>query len=107
VHCFTCEKTPCECLEYGAVAQDTIEKWFDCSTAKLHGYVVKIRSENHVKNNKIRFSMYCMFTYEKYGCLGKGNQMKIPDCMESKIKELFPELDGTYTHFEPGNDVDD
>ncbi len=89
------------------MALDTIESRFDCSTAKLHGYVVEMGSANHVSNNKIRFSMYRMFTYEKFGCLGKGNRIKIPDCVESKIKELFPELDGAYTNFEAENDVDD
>jgi len=45
-----------------------------------------------------------MFMYEKYGCLGKGNRLKIPDYVEGKIKELFPELDGNYVNFVAIND---
>jgi len=30
--------------------------------------------------------------------------MKIPDCVEGKVKELFPELDGNYVNFMPEND---
>jgi len=48
--------------------------------------------------------MYCMFTYETFGCLGKGNRMKIPECVESKIKQNFPDLNGNYTNFQPNND---
>ena len=105
VCCYTCGKTPCEWLEYGVEVLDAIEKRFDCSEAKSNGYVVEIGSDNHVQNNKIRFSLYRMFTYEKFGCLGKGNRMKIPDCVESRIKELFPDLDGNYTNFDPENET--
>jgi hypothetical protein len=72
VCCFTCGKTPCEWLEYGVVALNKIESQFDCSTAKVHGYVVEMGSANHVSNNRIRFSMYRMFTYKKFGCLSCG-----------------------------------
>jgi hypothetical protein len=44
-----------------------------------------------------------MFTFEKYGCLGKGNWLKIPDCVESKVKEVFPELAGNYVNFQADN----
>jgi hypothetical protein len=30
--------------------------------------------------------------------------MKIPDCVESRLKELFPDLDGNYTNFDPENE---
>jgi hypothetical protein len=104
VCCYTCGKTPCEWLEYGVDALDTIEHRFNCATAQTEGYVMEILSDNKVRNKTIRFSLYRMFTYEKYGCLGKGNRMKIPDCVEGKVKELFPELDGNYVNFMPEND---
>jgi hypothetical protein len=104
VCCYACGKTPCEWLEYGVDALDTIERRFNCATAQSEGYVVEIASDNKVRNKTIRFSLYRMFTYEKYGCLGKGNRMKIPDCVEGKVKELFPELDGNYVNFMPEND---
>jgi hypothetical protein len=81
VCCYTCGKTPCEWLEYGVEVLDANEKRFDCSKALSNGYVVKLGSDNHVQNNNIHFSLYHMFTYEMFGCLGKGNRMKIPDCV--------------------------
>jgi hypothetical protein len=45
-----------------------------------------------------------MFTFEKYGCLGKGNWLKIPDCLKGKVKEMFPELDGNHVNFQADND---
>ena len=101
--CYTCGKTPCEWLEYGVDALDTIKQRFHCATAQSEVYVVEILSDNKVKNKSIRFSLYRMFTYEKYGCLGKGNRMKIPDCVEGKVQELLQELDGNYVNFMPEN----
>jgi len=106
VCCYTCGKTPCEWLEYGVEVLDAIKKRFDCSDAKSNRYVVEIGLDNHVQNNKIHFSLYRMFTFENFGCLGKGNRIKIPDCVESRTMELFPDLEGNYTNFAPENDVE-
>ena len=58
VCCYTCGKTPCEWLEYGVDALDTIERRFNCATAQTEGYVVEIFSDNKVRNKTIRFSLY-------------------------------------------------
>jgi hypothetical protein len=94
--CYICGKSLCEWLEYGIIALDTIENRFNCVAPKSDGYVLEMGSERKVMNNNIR--LYCMFTYENYGCLVKGNLMKIPNCVESLIKELLP-VDGIYTNF--------
>ncbi len=65
----------------------------------IDGYVLEISLGKHVPNNHMRFTCYKCFTYEKFGHLGKGNRVKLPICVESKIKDLFPSLDGTYTNF--------
>jgi len=39
--------------------------------------------------------------------LGRGNQMKLPDCVKAVIKETFPDLDGMYTNFQAGDSVND
>jgi len=76
-----------------------IKERFDIMLATTSGLVVIKGSGNEVSDNKIRFSLYQMFTSEKFGCLGKGNRMKLPNSVESKIKELFPDLNGNYTNF--------
>jgi hypothetical protein len=39
-----------------------------------------------------------MFTYEKFGHVGKGNRIKLPLCVEGKIKEMIPNVDGNYAN---------
>jgi len=102
VCCFTCGKTPCEWLEFGVPVLAEVRKRWDCTTAATHGYVIcNTSTRAEVKNNKIRFAFYRMFTYEKFGCLGANNRIKIPDCVEEKIKSQFPDPDGSYTNFAP------
>jgi len=104
VCCYTCGKTPCEWIEYAAGVIKVIEKRWDCSLAKTNGYVLAQPSGNQVMNNKVRFAFYRAFTYEKFGCLGKGCRIKIPSCVEKRIKDLFPDLEGNYTNFIDGDD---
>jgi hypothetical protein len=98
VCCYVSGKTPCEWLEYGVIALDSFEEKFDISTAFENGYVVDKSSGAKVPNNKIRFLFYKKFTYEKFGHLGRGNRIKIPDCIEQQVKFMFPDLDGNYTN---------
>jgi hypothetical protein len=97
--CYLCGKTPCEWIEYGIPAIEDLKRCFNMDTAKSEGYVVEMQSGNQFQNNKIRFTCYRLFTYEKFGHLGKGNRVKLPVCVESKIQSLFPSLDGNYTTF--------
>ncbi len=105
VCCYTCGKTPCEWLEYGIDVLSAFKDHFDISPAQSAGYVVELGSGNEVSNNRIRFTRYRMFTYEKFGCLGKGNRIKLLDCVETEIKKTFPDLDGNNTNFSPNNEV--
>jgi hypothetical protein len=104
--CLTCGKTPCEWLDYGVLTLGALRAKFNCSTAIEQGYVVELATQKQVPNNKVRFVMYRMCTYEKYGFLGKGNRIKFPSCVEGKIKEIFPDLDGNYTNFTATGDND-
>ncbi len=72
VCCCICGKTPCEWLEYGVIAVDSFEEEFDVSTALENAYVLDKSTGAKVPNNKIRFSFYKMFMYEKFGHLGRG-----------------------------------
>ncbi len=59
-------------MEHGVIAVDSFEEKFDISTALENGYVLDISTGAKVPKNKIRFSFYKMFTYEKFGHLGRG-----------------------------------
>ena len=105
--CYICGKSPCEWIEFGLPAISELKNRFCIDTAKSHGYIVDISNGEHVPNKNVRFSCYRLFTYEKYGHLGHGNRMKLPDCVEAVIKETFPDLDGMYTNFQAGDSVND
>jgi hypothetical protein len=105
--CYTCGKSPCEWIEFGLPAISELKNRFCIDTAKSHGYVVDISNEEHMPNKNVRFSCNRLFTYEKYGHLGCGNRMKLPDCVKAVIKETFPELDGMYTNFQAGDSAID
>ncbi len=86
-------------MEYGVAALDFFEEKFDVSIALENGYVVDKSSGAKVPNNKIRFLFYEMFTYEKFGHIGRGNRIKKPDCIDQQVKQKFPDLDGNYTNY--------
>ena len=43
--------------------------------------------------------MYRMFTYLKYGHLGRGVRILVPECAVAKIQEKYPDPDGEYMDF--------
>jgi len=54
---------------------------------RLNGYLVN--------PNSVQKSLYHLFTYLKYGHLGRGNRISIPQqCVMEKIHEQFPEPGG-------------
>jgi len=97
--CYLCGKMPCEWIEYGIPVIEDLKRRFNMDTAISEGYVVEMQSGNQFQNDKIWFTCYRLFTYEKFGHLGKGNRVKLPVCVEAKIKTLFPSLDGNHTKF--------
>jgi hypothetical protein len=103
--CYVCGKSPCEWLEFGLATLKSMEDRWDFSTAVENGYVLERSSGEHVPNNTVRFTFYKFFTYEKFGHLGRGNRVKIPNCVEGNVKAKFPDLDGNYTNFIGGEEV--
>ena len=45
------------------------------------------------KNNEFQKEAYKMYIYLKYGRLGKGTRVKIPQCAVEGIRRLWPEED--------------
>ena len=50
-----------------------------------------------IPNSKMWLYLYCLFTYLKFGHLGRGNRIPIPSCVTTQIRNLYP--DPTYTEF--------
>jgi hypothetical protein len=93
-------------LEFGQAALLSIEEKWDFSTAVKNGYVMEHSTGEHVPNNTVHFTFYQLFTYTKFGHLGRGDRVKIPNCVEGKVKARFPELEGNYTNFIGGEEVE-
>jgi hypothetical protein len=95
---YNCGKTPCEWLKFGVIALESIKEKINTELSAT-GFVIEKNSGESISNNRICFSFYKMFSYEKFGHLGHGNRIKIRKCVEDKVKEYFPDLDGEYTGF--------
>jgi len=98
--CYMCGKVPCKWIEYGLPVVEEIKTRYILDTAVSKGYVIEHNTGQKVNNEKLRFTSYTMFTYEKFGHVGKGHRIKLPLCVEGKIKEMFPNIDGNYTGFQ-------
>ena len=52
-----------------------------------------------IDNSVKRKTAYRLFTYLKHGHMGKGNRIKIEDCVINSIRLYWPEEDGEYTGY--------
>jgi hypothetical protein len=100
--CWLCGGTPCDWLEYLAKLLKEINNRFPTD---VNGNRIDASLHEIVSMNQIRYTLYHAFTYARYGHLGKNNRIKLGQCVETKIKELFPNRDGQeYTGFLPANE---
>ena len=44
-------------------------------------------------NSEIRFALYTMYTEKAHGFLGRSNRVRLPSCVESNIKHMYPNTD--------------
>ena len=58
--------------------------------------------EQTVTNRSFCFASYRQFTWWVHQNLGKNNRRVIPSCAIWKIREKFPESDGTYIRYKEG-----
>ena len=49
--------------------------------------------------NVVRKALYHLFTYLKYGHLGRGNRIPIPSCVMEKIREEYPDQNREFMGF--------
>jgi hypothetical protein len=72
--CLRCGSTPCE--------------WITYRKGIIEGGQEMYSEEENVENYKKRKAMYRLFTYQKYGHLGKGNRIPIPIYVIEKIRQM-------------------
>lgn len=48
----------------------------------------------HRNHKKVRYHLYRYYTSMRHGTLGRGARIKIPDCVEWEIRNLFPDEEG-------------
>lgn len=84
--CVVCGGSPCDWTNFSPEVIEEME---------MH----KIRGKT---NKQIRHVGYKKFIFEKYGIVGQGNRIPCPDCVQSKIRELYPEAnESDYTNYQP------
>ena len=77
--CTRCGNTPCLVALMGQELVDEGNRY---------------NSNNNVGNKQVRFRLYRMFTRKMYGVLGSDHRIPLPGCIESLIKDSFPNEDG-------------
>ena len=88
--CITCGAGPCEWEQYGRQAIDMVLGEFILDS-NSPGMYIHTRDNSTVGRSAVRKATYRIFTYLKYGHLGKGNRVPIPECVLCRIREAFPE----------------
>jgi hypothetical protein len=99
-----CGGTPCQWDEFGDdLLEQANEMFVQTMSVADDGSAVMVlvnkSSGELVNNNTARYHLYKMFTYLKYGHLGKGNRVRIPSCVQDMIREHFPDPSNQYTGF--------
>ena len=102
--CVHCGGTPCEWEEFGddiAQREQEMRKSLSLIVACDHegSQIVDRNTKQRLESKEMRKSMYRMFTYLKYGHLGRGVRIPIPECVVGKIREKYPDPDEDYMGF--------
>ena len=81
---------PCEWGEFGEGVRDQSRHLYHHEQRDGKEVVVDDNGAV-VPNNTLRKQLYQIFTYLKYGHLGRGNRIPIPSCVLTRIREMFPD----------------
>ena len=93
--CAMCGSMPCEWIEFGTSLLENVNM-----THPTDGDGERIDDRNVVVDNaRVRKTSYKMFIREKYGHLGKGNRIPVPNCVVIKIREAFPDPEDKHMGF--------
>ncbi len=99
--------TPCQRVEFGDDLLEQGNEMFgqtasvSADASSVIVLVKRCKGEiGEIVNNALaRYQLCSMFTYLKYGHLGRGNRICLPECVEDKIREHFPDPQNHYTNF--------
>ena len=95
VVCAVCGSMPCEWIEFGKEALEKADMTYNTNEDGN-----KVDDDDvPVANARMRKALYRLFTYMKFGHLGRGNRIPIPPCVVDKFREAYPEPDGVYMGF--------
>lgn len=101
--CVHCGGTPCEWDEFGdELAQRELKMYGSQSAIVViedGSQLANNKTKKRLDNKEMRKSMYRMFTYLKYGHLGRGVRIPVPECIVAKIREKYPDPDEDYMGF--------
>lgn len=94
--CEICGSAPCEWLEYGQDIKNAATSRYSRNIP----YSKALDSDgNSISNSEVQKELYQLFTYMKFGHLGRGVRIPIAYCVVREIRSLFPEVDGNYMGF--------
>lgn len=69
----------------------------DCEALRyqepLADHAKKISDEN---NSEVRKKLYRFYVTQKWGYLGKGVRVRIPDCVREEVRKIAPDSEGKY-----------
>ena len=113
--CEHCGASPCEWQQYGEDALEVISfKFIPVEEPQYLGndghvlYYTRATDGATVDLKAVRNAVYRMFTYMKYGHLGKGNRIPIPPCVIQQIRDEYPEPEGgKYTGFQAASSAEE
>ena len=68
---------------------------------EIHGNLEIVVNDggNRVSNTQMCKAIYRIFTYIKFGHLGRGVRINVPSCVTNKIRGMCPSADGDYMGF--------
>ena len=102
--CVDCGGTPCEWDELGPDLLERVDLMH--RREKIEGVTVVVDDNgNRVENGAMRKAIYRMFTYIKFGHLGRGQRIPIPVCVLREIRNMYPERDGDYMGFKEAPEI--
>ena len=84
-HCFACSEEVCLWDQYAEDVINEVESW-----ASYEGALQD--SEPFFSNSSMRKRCYRVFTVMHHGYLGKGNRLRIPECVKEGIRNSYPDL---------------
>ena len=94
--CWKCGMNPCEWIQYGQEVLDMNMMIYEQKHNDEMTAMCIDEEGKTISNAVVRKSMYRSFTYLKFGHLGKGNRVKVPNCVVEKIRSMYPEDDDVY-----------